>query len=124
MIAAGLPIAQSRWANDSRPAWAKYRDMSVAGPYAQSISKYNPRRNDWPGVDDLGVAGAASTLYKLRAKKPYVMTAARAANAERLKAIAQARTAARVASMTPAEYAKYAKAKAKRDAKKAGMQLF
>ncbi len=31
------------------------RDMSFAGPYARNIESYDPRKNDWPGVDDTGI---------------------------------------------------------------------
>lgn len=121
MISAGLPRAESLWANDSRPRWAKYRDMSIAGPYARSIGTYNPRKNDWPGVDDGGILGNPATPYKLRVRKPYVMTPARQAAAARLRAASAARTAQRIASYTPEEYEKYIKNKAKRDAKKMGL---
>lgn len=119
LIQAMEPTAQALWAADTRPSWAKLRDQSVAGPYARSIQTYNPRRNDWPGVDDLGLVGVGdATAYKFRQRKGYVMTARRAAAAANLRAASEARIAARVASYTPERYAKYLRDKAKRDAKK------
>jgi hypothetical protein len=118
-IQLATPTAQALWAADTRPAWAKLRDQSVAGPYARSIRSYNPRRNDWPGVDDLGLVGVGDpTAYKFRQRKGYVMTAKRAAAAANLRAAAEARIAERVASYSPERYAKYMRDKAKRDAKK------
>ena len=67
-------------------------DMSRAGPYARSIATYKPRKNDWPGVDDLGRTTrsdaigvfAAARKKRVSSKPPSAkQLAARAAFAER-----------------------------------------
>lgn len=88
----------SNFASRASRTRAYNRDMRHAGPYARSIDSYNPRKNDWPGVDDIGVDGVAAIRYKDRVRRKMGPTSAAQA-AQRARFAASARFRAHAARM-------------------------
>lgn len=61
------PQAQAMF--DAHPYKKRGRalDLNKSGPYARSAATYNPVKNDWPGVDDIGVGGVGATRFHVPA---------------------------------------------------------
>lgn len=80
-IIASVPMAQAMFDAYPYKKGSRAKDLNKAGPYARSLATYRPLKNDWPGVDDIGVGGAGA----LRVHVPRKYLAARYASGERTK---------------------------------------
>jgi hypothetical protein len=65
---AQYPAAEAMFSAYPYKKGSRAKDLNKAGPYARSIATYRPLKNDWPGVDDIGVDGKGARRFHVGRK--------------------------------------------------------